>query len=77
MTQDENIYIDHLKYVRCRSIGLIKEAAEKLWRNPSNMDEAQVIYDELKKYIETQSELDELTNGDRYVSKTNIPTKEP
>lgn len=64
MTQDENIYTDHLKYVRCRSIGLIKEAAEKLWRSPNSMEHAQTIQDELDKYIKAQLELTEITNGD-------------
>ena len=77
MTQDENIYIDHLKYVRCKSISLIKQAAEKLWCNPNNMEHAQIIQYELNKYIQAQLELSETTNGDRYVSETTSPTKEP
>jgi len=64
MTQDENIYIDHLKYIRCKSIGMIKEAAEKLWRNPNSMEHAQTIREELEKYIKSQLELLEITNGD-------------
>ena len=64
MTQDENIYTDHLRYVRCKSIGIIKEAAEKLWRNPSSMEHAQTIRDELERYIKVQLELYEITNGD-------------
>lgn len=77
MTQDENIYTDHLKYVRCRSIGLIKQAAEKLWCNPNNTEHAQIIQYELNKYIQAQLELNEITDGDRYVSETTNPTKEP
>lgn len=64
MTQDENIYIDHLKYIRCKSIGLIKEAADKLWRAPNNMEHAQTIREELEKYIKSQLELLEITSGD-------------
>lgn len=77
MTQEENIYTDHLKYVRCKSIGLIKEAAQKLWCSPNSMEHAQTIQNELNKYIQAQLELSEITDGDRYVSKTTNHAKEP
>jgi len=54
MTQEENILTDHLKEVRCKSIDLIRKAANELWSDPDNPTHCRQIHDCLQSYMEAQ-----------------------